>query len=91
MKKIISPDNPAIKLARKLQTKNIEIGNGCFLLEGRRSVQEALDRPELVQAVSWRRAGWMTCEFTRGEYLFNDFRLLKSISTTETPQGILRL
>jgi TrmH family RNA methyltransferase len=60
-----------------------------FLIEGRRSVEEALERPELIKAV-------LLDENLREEYFASSFKecymlgsnLMKHVCSTENPQGI---
>lgn len=89
MKDITSPDNSAVKLARKLHNKKYRDQERLFLVEGRRSVQEALVRPELVHTVFLEEG--LAEEFAEmqgfNSYLL-DGKLLKQICATETPQGI---
>lgn len=89
MKLISSPDNPVIKLARKLHTKKYRDRERLFLVEGRRSVEEALARPELLHCVFLDEILTEEAPTIPGvdTYLL-DARLLKSISTTENPQGM---
>ena len=92
MKKITSPDNPMIKLARKLQNKKYRDRERLFLVEGRRSVQEALARPEFLQTVFLEENLEEDYSALRGvdTYLLES-KLLKDISSTETPQGMIAM
>ncbi|MEA4924114.1 MAG: RNA methyltransferase [Syntrophomonadaceae bacterium] len=96
MKIISSQDNQFIKLASSLKHKKYRDAQGLFLVEGRRAVAEALDKPELVQAVFQeqgmaedssdcsRAEGWADC-------FMIEPRLMKYICNTEEPQGIAAL
>lgn len=92
MKVIRSLDNSMVRLARKLHQKKYRDQEGLFLVEGRRSVQEALARPELVRAVFIEES--LVGDFSDlgglDSYIV-DNKLLKHICTTETPQGIAAL
>lgn len=78
-----------IKLARKLHNKKYRDQEQMFLVEGRRSVEEALARPELVYALFIEEG--LQEEYANTEisdvYVL-DARLLKQVCTTETPQGM---
>ncbi len=89
MKVISSPDNPVIKLARKLHNKKYRDQERLFLVEGRRSVQEALVKPELVHSLFLENTladEYVDIQGT--DYYLLDAKLLKQICTTETPQGM---
>lgn len=89
MKKISSPDNPIIKLARKLHNKKYRDRERLFLLEGRRSVEEALARPELLHCVFLEESlAQEDLALPDADIYLLDTRLLQSISTTETTQGM---
>src|SRR5665647_3722792 len=89
MKRISSPDNQVIKLARSLHHKKYRDQTQLFLVEGRRSVQEALAIPQLVHMLfiqeDWAEeyADWQDIDC----YIL-DAKMLKHISATETQQGM---
>lgn len=93
MKFISSQDNKYIKLAASLKHKKYRDAQGMFLIEGRRAVDEALEYPNLVQAVFGDE------RFTEDNPMYAvvakipdcfwvDSRLMKHICSTEEPQGI---
>lgn len=89
MKAISSPDNPVIKLARKLHNKKYRERERLFLVEGRRSVKEALAWPELIKCVFLdENLAGEDLALPGIETFLLDARLFKSISTTENPQGM---
>lgn len=100
MHEITSPDNPRIKLARKLQRRRAREQTGLCLLEGMRLVKDALsagarfdsvfvDRRLVEQA---EQIPLLTTLQQAGVPLFVvDAALLESISETVTPQGIVAL
>ncbi|CFX53951.1 Alpha/beta knot methyltransferases [Syntrophomonas zehnderi OL-4] len=89
MKIIKSLDNQTVRQARKLHQKKYRDQAGLFLMEGRRSVQEALARPELLRAIFIEES--LAADFSDLDGLDSyivDNKLLKHICTTENPQGI---
>jgi len=93
MQVISSQDNKYIKLAASLKHKKYRDAEGLFLVEGRRAVEEALERSELVQVLFWDES--MTEEnpmYAAAARFPNccgiDSRLMKHICSTEEPQGI---
>lgn len=88
---ISSPDNKYIKLASSLKVKKYREATGLFLVEGRRSVNEVLSRPELVEAIL---AAADCCEEVDSNRLPADKimmvepKLLKQVCSTDNPQGI---
>jgi len=92
LKEITSSDNQLIKLARKLHNKKYRDQEQLFLVEGRRSVEEALARPELLHTVFVEESlkdDYADIEGVESYCL--DTKLFKSICTTETPQGIIAI
>ena len=92
MKLITSADNKYIKLASSLRQRKYRAENQMFLVEGRRAVAEAQEKPELIQAVFVEEglapeyAGLET--LNSGDWLQVDVRLMQHICNTEHPQGI---
>jgi TrmH family RNA methyltransferase len=93
MKEISSQDNKYIKLASSVKHKKYRDIEGIFLIEGRRAVEEALQKPDLVQAIFWDKS------LTETDIMYNpvvsfpdcfciDRRLMKHVCSTENPQGI---
>ncbi len=93
MKVISSQDNKYIKLASSLKQRKYRDAEGVFLVEGRRAVEEALQRSDLVQAVFWDES------LTEGDSMYSaaasfancysiGSRLMKHVCSTESPQGI---
>lgn len=89
MKQIISSDNQAIKLARSLHHKKYRDQEQLFLVEGRRSVQEALARPELIHML-FLLEDWADeySDLQDIDCYILDAKMLKHISATETQQGL---
>jgi len=89
MKTISSPENQMIKLARSLHHKKYRDQEKLFLAEGRRLVEEALARPELVKALFIREE--QAADIAERQdidcYVIDD-RLFKLISTTDSQQGM---
>lgn len=94
---IRSKDNLQIKQARKLKEKKYRVENGKFLIEGLRFVMEAVNSDFAITDI------FLTCDFydiwernlmkekiknMPSVYIVTD-EVLKSISTTENPQGIV--
>ena len=93
MKVIISQDNKYIKLASSLKHRKYRDAEGMFLVEGRRAAKEALERPDLVQAVFWDESlseddPLYAVAASFPECFVLDSRLMKHVCSTETPQGI---
>lgn len=93
MKVISSPDNKYIKLASSLKHRKYRDAQGMFLVEGKRAVEEALESPELVQAIFWDERltedNPMYSAAAKFPDCFSvDSRLMKHICSTEEPQGI---
>jgi len=93
MKVIGSQDNKFIKLASSLKHKKYRDAQGLFLIEGRRAVEEALERSNLVQAVFWDQRLTEDNPMYAAAARFPDCycvdtRLMKHICSTEEPQGI---
>jgi TrmH family RNA methyltransferase len=90
MKSITSADNQFIKLARRLHAKKHRDASGLLLVEGKRSVEEALQRPDLIHV--------LFCEDTMPDAGAYDIagiscfavssKLSKHICATESPQGV---
>ncbi len=89
MKSISSIDNRVIKLARSLHHKKYREQENLFLAEGRRLVQEALARPEMIEVLFIKPdlAGELADQLDFDCYIIDD-RLFKHISTTESQQGM---
>ena len=89
MKVISSSENKVIKLARSLHHKKYRDLEGSFLAEGRRLVEEALVRPELVRALFIReeQADEFNDRLDIDCYIIDD-RMFKLISTTDSQQGM---
>ena len=91
MQFISSPDNKYIKLAASLKVRKYREAAGLFLVEGRRSVNEALAQPELIEAIL---AAADRCEEVDSNRLPDDKimmvepKLLKQVCGTDNPQGI---
>lgn len=93
MKVISSPDNKLIKLASSLKHRKYRDAEGLFLIEGRREVEEALKRPDLIQTIFWDlsltedNSGYAAA--ARFPDVFGlESRLMKRICNTQNPQGI---
>ena len=89
MKRISSPDNQVIKLARSLHHKKYRDQEQLFLVEGRRSVQEALASPKLVHMLFIQEDGAEEyADLQDIDCYILDAKMLKQISATETQQGM---
>ncbi|MHC6180728.1 TrmH family RNA methyltransferase [Clostridium sp. JNZ X4-2] len=93
---IKSRDNLQVKQARKLMEKKYRIENKKFLIEGFRFVREALNSSFRVSAIFLSDSFYDKWEKTFMEekigyrssvYIVTD-EVLKSISSTESPQGV---
>jgi len=94
MKIITSSDNKHIKNARKLQDKKYRNQTGLFFVEGQRSFAEALQNPELITEVFVQTdmvdQYWpYVNQFPQVKWFQLDSKLIKYISSTQTPQGII--
>lgn len=95
---IISLDNERIKSARKLLTARGRAGAGRFLLEGLRLVEEAFGSGVELEVLFYTQD---FLENHRGRHLVEEVtglggkawsvsqRVLRSLSETETPQGVV--
>ena len=93
---LTDPKSNRVRGVVKLQKKDARSSTGLFLLEGPQGLKEALDHPQLVQEVFatpsaveqsgelFARLGELGLELT-----LTDDRVLASLSTTETPQGVV--
>ncbi|MCR4399744.1 MAG: RNA methyltransferase [Syntrophomonadaceae bacterium] len=96
MKAIHSRDNPVVKRARRLLAARGRREEGCFLLEGLRLVREALAAGAQVEAF-FATADFLAAhpeaeEWAAGvpAYLVGE-PVMKSLSATESPPGILAI
>ena len=95
MHRIDSPENQTIKLASSLKQRKYREKFGLMVVEGQRSVQEVMARPELLQKI-------LVDESLADQFHVPDLPshietcllkpgLLKRISATENPPGIAAL
>jgi len=92
LKVISSHDNKYIKLASSLKYRKYREEESMFLVEGKRAVEEALERPELIETMFLDES--MAAEYQISDtssspdcYLLPS-RLMKHVCCTENPQGI---
>lgn len=92
MKVISSRDNQYIKLARKLDIRKNREREGLFFIEGKRSVSEALKKPELLHCVFLQEGIEAEYEkhiaLEKADSFLLDSSLMDYICSTDTPQGI---
>lgn len=94
MKQIISRDNQKVKYASKLKNRNFRNREGKFLVEGPKILEEALKHEGLVQQVFIdislaEEYEDLYAVHDELEWYAADSRLIKQMSDTETPQGIV--
>ncbi len=94
LQRIRSKDNKKIKYAAGLKQKSIRKQEASFLIEGKKMLGEALKYPGLLRQVFIEEE--MIPEYEEihllnpgGEFYVVDKRLMRHISSTETPPGIL--
>ncbi|MEQ8200221.1 MAG: RNA methyltransferase [Syntrophomonadaceae bacterium] len=91
MQFISSPDNRFIKLASSLKVRKYREATGMFLVEGWRSVNEVLVRPELIEMimVTADRGKEVDISMLPGDKTMElEPKLLKQVCATDNPQGI---
>jgi TrmH family RNA methyltransferase len=92
MKLINSQDNKYVKLAASLKQKKHRDEEKMFLVEGKRAVTEALEKPELLEAIfldEKRAEEWQEfANLLNPEVYIVSAQLMRHICSTETPQGI---
>ena len=91
MQFISSPDNKYIKLASSLKVRKYREAAGLLLVEGRRSVNEALTRPELIEAILAAADGSEAVDSGRlpdAKIMLVEPKLFKQVGSTDNPQGI---
>ncbi len=92
MKLITSQDNKYIKLAASLKQKKHRDDEKVFLVEGKRAVIEALQKPELLSVIFVDES--LKEEYSEFAHLLSpeayliSAQLMRHICCTETPQGI---
>ncbi|MDD3363679.1 MAG: RNA methyltransferase [Syntrophomonas sp.] len=91
MKQITSQDNKYIKLAASLKQKKHRDEEKMFLVEGKRAVAEALQKPELLESIFVDES--LVEEYQEfvdliPEAYMVSAQLMRHICCTETPQGI---
>ena len=88
---ISSPDNKYIKLASSLKVRKYREAAGLFLVEGWRSVNEVLARPELIEAILATADGSEAVDSGRlpdAKIMLVEPKLFKQVCSTDNPQGI---
>ncbi|PKM77089.1 MAG: hypothetical protein CVU90_08785 [Firmicutes bacterium HGW-Firmicutes-15] len=92
MKLITSQDNKHVKLAASLKQKKHRDDEKMFLVEGKRAVAEALQKPELLEAifVDENRVEEFKefVDLLSPEAYRVSTQLMRHVCCTETPQGI---
>ena len=93
---LTDPKSNRIRGVVKLQKKDARSSTGLFLLEGLQGLKEALDHPQLVQEVfatpnAIEQSGDIFARLASHgvEITEVDDRVLSTLSTTETPQGVV--
>lgn len=91
---INAQDNKHIKQIRKLKDKKYRNQTGLFFVEGQRAFTEALQKPELIteafiQSDIVDQYLPYINKFPHIKWFKLDRKLIKYISSTETPQGIV--
>ncbi|ADL51754.1 TrmH family RNA methyltransferase [Clostridium cellulovorans] len=96
MEKILSKDNNLIKETRKLKEKKYRIEKGLFLVEGFRFVEEAVKSSFIIKSIfidekALEKLSDYNIETERihANIYIIPSQIFKTISTTETPQGII--
>lgn len=90
MLEITSLQNPIIKEITALHQKKNRSESGLFLIEGIKGVQEALSCGLEVKNIFINRSSKInSLEFPEEKIYFVDEKILKKISTTETPPDIV--
>ena len=94
MLRICSKDNKKIKYAARLKQKSFRKQEACFLIEGKKMLEEALKHPKLLRQIfieAELAPGYMELyqQHPEWECYVVDKRLMKHISDTETPPGIV--
>lgn len=87
MKRIESLKNERVKKWKKLHTKRGREQQGLFLVEGEHLVEEALKSNWLVSTIITNTP--ISIPFS-GEVIQVNDSVLKELSRTETPQGMMR-
>ncbi|WP_028400920.1 TrmH family RNA methyltransferase [Ectobacillus panaciterrae] len=91
MKKIDSLQNPRVKQWKKLQTKKERDKSGLFLVEGFHLAEEALRAQDTVRELIISENTDLPVKWDVGSaelYIVSE-AIMKTLSETETPQGIL--
>ncbi len=91
MQPISSADNKFIKLASSLKVKKYREDQGLFLVEGTRSVDEILQRPELLEVLlvsTSREQKSLLNGLPAGKIVEVEPKLMGHFCTTDNPQGI---
>lgn len=100
MGQLLSRQNPRIKYLRRLENRRFREQEGVFLVEGVRFVEEAINSSWPVEMVVYSKK---TGESTRGKAVLEsaagrhaelveaEESLIKELSLTDTPQGIIAL
>jgi TrmH family RNA methyltransferase len=92
VKLISSQDNKYIKLGASLKIKKHRDEEKMFLVEGKRAVAEALQKPDLMEAIfvneSLAEEYQELADLLSFEAYMVSSQLMRHICSTETPQGI---
>ncbi|MEI8389290.1 MAG: RNA methyltransferase [bacterium] len=90
MQEITSLQNPIIKETTALHQKKCRTESGMFLIEGLKGVNEALNSGLEIKYIFVNRSSKINfLNFPEEKLYFADEKILKKISTTETPPEIV--
>lgn len=90
MQEIISLQNPIIKETTALHQKKYRAESGMFLIEGFKGVEEALKSEIKIKCIFINKDSKITLEnYPQDKIYLVDEKIMKKISTTETPPEIV--